>query len=163
MRKQAHQALSLYNIDTDHPSQIISFTAPTGAGKTIIMSGLLENIYFGDDILPARPDAITVWLSDDPNLNEQSKEKIETRADKFTPGQCVTISEDSFDCEVLEDGKIYFLNTQKLSEVSETQSCVSETSGVPDSAAKPLPEPAEYAIGQGGKHRPGCVDQHVLF
>lgn len=115
MRKQAHQALSLYNLDTDRPSQIISFTAPTGAGKTIIMSGLLENIYFGDDILPARPDAVTVWLSDDPNLNEQSKEKIETRADKFTPGQCVTISEDSFDCEVLEDGKIYFLNTQKLS------------------------------------------------
>ena len=115
MRKQAHQALSLYNIDTDHPPQIISFTAPTGAGKTIIMSGLLENIYFGDEILPAQPNAVTIWLSDDPNLNEQSKEKIETRADKFTLGQCVTISEDSFDCEVLEDGKIYFLNTQKLS------------------------------------------------
>ncbi len=115
MRKQVHQALSLYNTDTDRPPQIISFTAPTGAGKTIIMSGLLEDIYFGDDILPARPDAVTVWLSDDPNLNEQSKEKIETRADKFTPGQCITISEDSFDCELLEDGKIYFLNTQKLS------------------------------------------------
>ena len=114
MRKQAHQALSLYNIDTDHPSQIISFTAPTGAGKTIIMSGLLENIYFGDEIFPAQPNAVTIWLSDDPNLNEQSKEKIETQADKFTPGQCVIISEDSFDCEVLEDGKIYFLNTQKL-------------------------------------------------
>lgn len=114
MRKQAHQALSLYNIDTDHPPQIISFTAPTGAGKTIIMSGLLENIYFGDEILPEQPNAVTIWLSDDPNLNEQSKEKIETRADKFTPGQCVIISEDSFDCEVLEDGKIYFLNTQKL-------------------------------------------------
>lgn len=115
MRKQAHQALSLYNIDTDHPTQIISFTAPTGAGKTIIMTGLLENIYFGDEILPAQPDAVTIWLSDDPNLNEQSKEKIETRADKFIPGQCITISEDSFDCEILEDGKIYFLNTQKLS------------------------------------------------
>ena len=115
MRKQAHQALSLYNNDSDHPSQIISFTAPTGAGKTIIMSGLLENIYFGDEILPAQPNAVTIWLSDDPNLNEQSKEKIETRADKFTPGQCITISEDSFDCEVLDDGKIYFLNTQKLS------------------------------------------------
>ena len=115
MRKQAHQALSLYNLDTDHPPQIISFTAPTGAGKTIIMSGLLENIYFGDEILPAQPNAVTIWLSDDPNLNEQSKEKIETRADKFTFGQCVTISEDSFDCEVLEDRKIYFLNTQKLS------------------------------------------------
>jgi len=115
MRKQAHQALSLYNTDTDRPPQIISFTAPTGAGKTIIMSGLLENIYFGGGILPAHPGAVTVWLSDDPNLNEQSKEKIETRADKFTPGQCVTISEDSFDCELLEDGKIYFLNTQKLS------------------------------------------------
>lgn len=115
MRKQAYQALSLYNSDSDRPPQIISFTAPTGAGKTIIMSGLLENIYFGDEILPAQPNAVTIWLSDDPNLNEQSKEKIETRADKFTLGQCVTISEDSFDCEVLEDGKIYFLNTQKLS------------------------------------------------
>ena len=118
MRKQACQALSLYHSDSDRPPQIISFTAPTGAGKTIIMSGLLENIYFGDDILPACPDSVTVWLSDDPNLNEQSKEKIETRADKFTPGQCVTISEDSFDRELLEDGKIYFLNTQKLSKTA---------------------------------------------
>lgn len=103
------------NYATYGKNQIISFTAPTGAGKTIIISALLEAIYFGDQNYPEEPNSITVWLSDDPELNEQSKEKIETRADKFPFGQCVTISDDNFDQEILDDGKIYFINTQKLS------------------------------------------------
>lgn len=56
-----------------------------------------------------------MWLSDSPQLNEQSKLKIDTKADKIRLGQCVTVSEDSFDRETFEDGHIYFLNTQKLS------------------------------------------------
>ena len=40
--------------------------------------------------------------------------KIILKADKIQPGQCITISDDSFDQELLEDGHIYFLNTQKL-------------------------------------------------
>ncbi|MCD8385712.1 MAG: DEAD/DEAH box helicase family protein [Bacteroidales bacterium] len=96
-------------------SQIISFTAPTGAGKTIILSALLESIYYGDEYYPERPNAITIWLSDDPELNQQSKDKIEARADRFHFGQCVIISDPEFDQEVLDDGMIYFINTQKLS------------------------------------------------
>lgn len=56
-----------------------------------------------------------MWLSDSPALNEQSKEKFQLRADKLSFNQCVTIEEQSFDMELLEDGKTYFLNTQKLS------------------------------------------------
>jgi len=37
-------------------NQIISFTAPTGAGKTIILSALLESIYYGDAKLPWQPE-----------------------------------------------------------------------------------------------------------
>ena len=94
--------------------QVISLQAPTGSGKTIIVSALMENIYFGTDELPEQPDAIFVWLSDSPTLNEQSKNKIDQKADRIRFDQCVMISEESFDQELLEDGRIYFLNTQKL-------------------------------------------------
>ncbi len=95
--------------------QVISFTAPTGAEKTIIMSALIESIFLGDATFAEQPDAIVVWLSDSPQLNEQSKLKIDGKADKIRLGQCVTITDESFDRDVLEDGHMYFLNTQKLS------------------------------------------------
>jgi len=101
-------------------TQVVSLQAPTGAGKTIIAAALIESIYFGSTLpdgstFNEQPEAIFVWLSDSPELNEQSKQKIELKTDKLRFGQCVTISEDSFDMEMLDDGKIYCLNTQKIS------------------------------------------------
>lgn len=101
-----------------HAPQVISFTAPTGAGKTIIMAALIEKILFGDEFIPEQQDAIFVWLSDSPQLNEQSKLKIDLKADKIRLGQCVTVTDESFDQEFFDDGHIYFLNTQKLSKTS---------------------------------------------
>lgn len=101
-----------------HQNQVVSFTAPTGSGKTIIMSALIEEILCGNDKYVEQPDAIFVWLSDSPELNLQSKEKIDTKADRIKMTQCVVINDDSFDQEYLEEGHIYFLNTQKLSRTS---------------------------------------------
>ena len=98
--------------------QVISFTAPTGAGKTIITSALIEQIFCGSAAVAEQPNAIIVWLSDSPELNKQSRDKIETKADRIQIGQCKTIEDESFDQEILEDGYIYFLNTQKLSKSS---------------------------------------------
>lgn len=98
--------------------QVVSFTAPTGAGKTIIMASFIESVYFGNELYPEQQEAIFVWLSDSPQLNEQSKMKIDLKADKIRLNQCVTLTDDSFDAEYLEDGKIYFLNTQKLGKSS---------------------------------------------
>lgn len=100
-------------------TQVVSLQAPTGAGKTIIAAALIENIYFGMTLADGstfdeQPNAIFVWLSDSPELNAQSKQKIELKTDKLRFGQCVTISEESFDTEMLEDGHVYFLNTQKV-------------------------------------------------
>lgn len=101
-----------------HVPQVVSFTAPTGAGKTIIMASLIEDIFFGDDNYPDQQNAVFVWLSDSPQLNEQSKLKIDTKSDRIRVSQTVTVTEDSFDQEMFDDGYIYFLNTQKLSKTS---------------------------------------------
>ncbi len=111
-------ATALGNYRSTHTPQVVSYTAPTGAGKTIVMSALIEAIYYGDELYPDQNEAIFIWLSDSPQLNEQSKLKIDLKADKIRLNQCVTINDDSFDMEVLEDGHIYFLNTQKLSKSS---------------------------------------------
>ena len=93
--------------------QIITFSAPTGAGKTIIVTSLFEDVLFGTADLEAQPDAIFVWLSDMPDLNEQSKQKIESKSDMIRTNQLITI-DSSFQAESLEPGNVYFLNTQKL-------------------------------------------------
>lgn len=101
-------------------TQVVSLQAPTGAGKTIMAAGLIEDIFFGSTLpdgttFAEQPEAIFVWLSDSPELNAQSRHKIELKTSKLRFGQCVTIKEESFDMEMLEDGHIYFLNTQKIS------------------------------------------------
>lgn len=113
------QNLAMAQIGYHHTKvpQVVSYTAPTGAGKTIIMAALIEAVYYGDENYPDQNDAIFVWLSDSPQLNEQSRIKIETKAEKCF-GRCVTITDEEFDREVLEDGHIYFLNTQKLGKSS---------------------------------------------
>ena len=116
IRMKTAEAMGSYH--RTHASQVVSFTAPTGAGKTIIMSALIEAVLFGDEQYMEQPNAIIVWLSDSPQLNEQSKQKIDSKADKIKLSQCVTITEESFDKEVFEDGHVYFLNTQKLSVTS---------------------------------------------
>lgn len=100
-------------------SHIFSMSAPTGSGKTIIMASLIEAILRGGrPNCPAQTDAVFLWLSDDPELNKQSREKIERHADKLGQETCVTIEGEKFDQKELSDGKVYFLNTDKLREGS---------------------------------------------
>lgn len=125
LRKEAARNTKFYLMDNER-NYVISLQAPTGSGKTIIMTSFIEDVYHGSaipdwenggapEVFLPMPNAIFVWLSDSPALNQQSRDKIDLKSDKIRLDQCVTISEDSFDAEMLEDGHIYFLNTQKLS------------------------------------------------
>lgn len=96
----------------DEP-QVISFSAPTGSGKTLMMITLFEEILFGNDSRLPERDSIFVWLSDSPYLNEQTKMKIESKSDKILVRNLITI-DSTFRGEYLDGGCIYFLNTQKL-------------------------------------------------
>jgi type III restriction enzyme len=93
--------------------QVISFSAPTGAGKTIVMTALFEDIFFGTPEFEAQPDAAILWISDIPELNEQTRLKIESKSDRIRVRQIINI-DSNFDEEKLEGGHIYFVNTQKL-------------------------------------------------
>jgi type III restriction enzyme len=101
--------------------QAIAFSAPTGSGKTIMMTALFEAILDGpDDQLewplnwkPQR-DAVILWLSDMPELNEQTRLKIESQSDRiYRVNQLISIDGD-YDSERLAGGCVYFINTQKL-------------------------------------------------
>ena len=126
LRKCVANGLRTYRMDSEW-NQVVSLQAPTGSGKTIIMTALIESILYGAEAgeydlemsgYEPQPDAIFLWLSDSPSLNAQSRDKISFKSGKIRLTQCVEIQEDSFDQEVLSDGTIYFLNTQKLSSTS---------------------------------------------
>jgi type III restriction enzyme len=79
LRERQKKAQRRYIQDGD--KHIIPFTAPTGAGKTIIMSAFIEALYCGDTHQGAQNDAIVLWISDSPEVNEQSKMKLYSKAD----------------------------------------------------------------------------------
>jgi type III restriction enzyme len=101
------------NFASSENPQAIAFSAPTGSGKTIILTALFEDILFGAPGLPAQPNAAILWVSDMPELNEQTRLKIEGKSDRVRVRQLMTI-DSNYDAEQLEGGQIYFMNTQKL-------------------------------------------------
>lgn len=91
----------------------IVLAAPTGSGKTVVATALMERIAAGDDEGTGDPDAVFLWLTDQPELNEQTRKKFEANSDIFGSAKLVTL-ENSFSQPRLEPGFVYFLNTQKL-------------------------------------------------
>jgi len=103
----------------DSDKHAFSLTATTGAGKTVMAAAVFEALFHGNDDYDFEPDpgAVVIWFSDDPSLNEQSKWRLQEASDKLTISDLVTVG-NSFGREKFEAGKIYFLNTQKLSKNS---------------------------------------------
>lgn len=103
----------------DGEKNAFSLTATTGAGKTVMAAAVFEALFFGSDDYDFEPDpgAVVIWFSDDPALNEQSRWRLQEAADKLTTSDLVAV-ENTFSREVFEPGKVYFLNTQKLSKNS---------------------------------------------
>lgn len=103
----------------DGDKHAFSLTATTGAGKTVMAAAVFEALFHGDDNFDFEPDAgaVVIWFSDDPSLNEQSKYRLLEASDRVSPSDLVVV-QNTFNRESFESGKIYFLNTQKLSKNS---------------------------------------------
>lgn len=94
--------------------QAVILSAPTGSGKTVIMTALIERVLQGDDAADPDPDATFLWITDLPELNEQTREKMAATSDVLNTAFNLKLIDSMFDQARLADGQVYFLNTQKL-------------------------------------------------
>lgn len=93
--------------------QALSLASPTGSGKTVIMTRVIELVLDGDGDYSGDPDATFLWLTDQPELNEQTRAKMLQTSGILNSSQLTVIGA-GFDQETLTPGRVYFLNTQKL-------------------------------------------------
>jgi type III restriction enzyme len=93
--------------------QAIVLSSPTGSGKTVTMAGLLERVVSGGATCEANPRATFLWVSDSPELNAQSLDKIYRASDAFPLSRLIPVDA-AFDQEVFSPGYLYFINTSKL-------------------------------------------------
>ena len=91
----------------------VSLSAPTGAGKTVIATAVIENMLFGTDSIEPQPELTVLWVTDDPSLNEQTKRKMLQASSLIQPSQLITVDQ-SLDQKSLDRGRVYFVNIQKL-------------------------------------------------
>lgn len=95
--------------------QAVVLSAATGSGKTVIATAAIERVLRGDDENPPLEDAIFLWVTSDPELNSQTRYKMLATSDVVAPYMLIEIDGTWFDQERLTPGRVYFLNTQKLS------------------------------------------------
>lgn len=94
--------------------QAVVLSAPTGSGKTITVAAVIDWTFGGADGIAPRPNTTFLWLSDSPELNQQSKGKLLAACDHVPFHRLVTVDSESFDEERLAPGHVYFINTQLL-------------------------------------------------
>lgn len=91
----------------------VGLTAPTGAGKTVIATAVLEGIFKGTSTRPPRPTTTVLWITDDRALNAQTISKIHQAS-----GSSIDINRIRYIGEVdhrtLEPGLIYFVHIQAM-------------------------------------------------
>ncbi|UYF97183.1 DEAD/DEAH box helicase family protein (plasmid) [Rhodococcus aetherivorans] len=97
----------------DGERSAIGLTAPTGAGKTVIATAVLEGIYKGTPTRAPIPQMTVLWITDDRALNAQTISKI-TQAS----GGSIDINRiwyiGEVDQRTLEPGFIYFVHIQAM-------------------------------------------------
>lgn len=106
-----------YHLEGDRSA--FSLAATTGAGKTVAAAAVIEALFYGDDSFDfeSDPSAVILWFSDDPSLNEQTRARLMQASDRIRSSDLVVV-QNTFNAEKFAPGKVYFLNTSKLSKNS---------------------------------------------
>lgn len=109
-----HARSARRDVDEDPATrQSLMLASPTGSGKTVIATAWMEAVVNGDGTNAGDPEACFLWVTDQPELNVQTRRKILANSSVFGRDDVVTIDA-NFDQEQFDAGKIYFLNIQKL-------------------------------------------------
>lgn len=99
--------------DASSETQAVGLTSPTGSGKTVMITAAMERLLQGDaDSMPIA-GAVFLWITDQPQLNEQTRRKMLKDSSLFSESNLVTVGT-AFDQEVFTPGTVNFVNIQKL-------------------------------------------------
>src|SRR5450759_3351959 len=106
-----------WRVDGERSSFALS--AITGSGKTVIATAVIEALLFGSTDLDtdADPRISFLWITDDPALNRQTRGRMFDASELLAPTTLVEVDESFLDAD-LAPGRVFFLNTQKLSRSS---------------------------------------------
>jgi len=91
----------------------VLLSAPTGSGKTLMATAAIERLIEGDEDEGPDPSATFLWITDLPELNEQTRAKMQSQSSVLNV-LTLTVIDNEFKEPVLSPGRVYFLNTQKL-------------------------------------------------
>lgn len=144
--KQLRSARKLWV--NDHPKETaVGLAAPTGAGKTVMAAATIEALFFGSEEFDFDADrnATVIWFSDSPNLNEQSRFRLMEASEKLGYNNLVRI-EPPFAVHRLDPGKVYFLNTGKLSANSVLVRGFKDSGTVMEGFEQATPDGLEYNL-----------------
>jgi type III restriction enzyme len=110
-----HARSAAEDVVDDGEAQALILAAPTGSGKTVVANALFERIVEGDETHHGDPTATFLWITDQPDLNEQTRRKFlaNSAPSTFNTSRLVSI-ESEFDEPRFAPGHVYFLNTQKI-------------------------------------------------
>ena len=103
----------------DSERSSFALSAITGSGKTVIATAVIEALLFGSTDLDsdADPRISFLWITDDPALNRQTRGRMFDASELLAPTTLVEVDESFLDAD-LAPGRVFFLNTQKLSRSS---------------------------------------------
>lgn len=103
----------------DSSLSAFALSAITGAGKTVIATAVIEALIYGSADLGVDQDsaATFLWVTDDPALNRQTRNKMLAGSDLLDPNRLIVLDNDFLEPD-LQPGRVYFLNIQKLSKAS---------------------------------------------
>ena len=93
--------------------QSVCLSSPTGSGKTVMITQAIEFLLQGDEENAPVPEATFLWLTDQPELNIQTRKKMIATSSVLRSDDLIVLDA-GFDQETLHPGAVHFLNIQKL-------------------------------------------------
>lgn len=93
--------------------QSVCLSSTTGSGKTVMLTAAIEQLLLGDDDNSPQQNASFLWITDMPELNEQTRRKMVDAGSVFG-SENLRIVDAAFDQETFSPGTVSFLNIQKI-------------------------------------------------
>jgi type III restriction enzyme len=93
--------------------QSVCLSSTTGSGKTVMLTRAVELLLQGDDENAPLADATFLWITDQPELNEQTRKKMLATSSVLNTENLLVIDA-SFDQETISAGTVNFINIHKL-------------------------------------------------